>query len=147
MRFRFTAACLAASLVVGLGWQAGAVAHDDHHGHYGPHGPVITTNVFFTSPGQSVQVRCRNFAPDEVITLTLHSPGVTLGTTTSNDDGTCSTHITIPRNTTPGEHTIVGTGAHGDSSSTEITVVIKHHHGNGNGGDQSASPSFVAFLR
>ncbi len=135
MKRKFFVICVIASLMVGLGWQARAVANGDHDGRYGPHGPVVTTNSSTTDPGDSLEVNCKNFAPNEKITFTLHSGGVFLGKTSSNRNGSCSIHVTIPSDTTAGIHTIVATGATGDSASTEITVVIehhKHHHDSGN---------------
>jgi len=92
---------------------------------------VITTSSSITDPGDSLTVNCENFAPHEKIIVTLDSHPVFLGKTTSNGNGSCSIRVTIPSNTKPGEHTIVATGATGDSASTQITVVIPHrryHH-------------------
>lgn len=125
MKRRFMVMCVIASLAVGLGWQATASAHEKH---YGPNGAVITTSSSTVDPGHSVTVNCRNFAPNESITLTLN--GVFLGKTHSDNHGSCSIRVTIPSNTTGGVHTILATGATGDSASTQITVVIPHpkHH-------------------
>jgi len=134
MRRRIMVICIIACLAVGVGWQATASAGGDHPGRYGPHGQVITTSSSTTDPGDSLTVNCKNFAPNEKITFTLHSGGAFLGKTYSNRNGSCSIEVTIPSDTTAGVHTIVATGATGDSASTEITVVIKHHkhHDSGN---------------
>ena len=113
----------------------GANAGGHGQGSYGSYGyghrhpPVITTSSSVTSPGGSLAVYCKNFAPREKIALTLYSDVVDLGRTTSNNDGSCFTYVTIPSNTRAGEHTIVANGATGDSASTQITVVIPHHRG------------------
>jgi hypothetical protein len=101
---------------------------DGNFGYGHRHHPMITTSSSTTDPGGSLSVNCQNFAPNEKITLTLHSGGVFLGKTHSNKNGSCSIEVIIPSDTTAGVHTIVATGATGDSASTEITVVIKHHH-------------------
>ena len=67
--------CVIACLAVGVGWQATASAGGDHPGRYGPHGPVITTSSSTADPGDSLTVNCKNFAPNEKITFTLHSGG------------------------------------------------------------------------
>ena len=121
MRRRFIVACATAGLVVGLGWQVSAFARPLE----GPLGAVIATSSSISSPGGSLTVTGQNFVPDESITLTLFSNGVALGSTASNGSGSFSTDVTIPTDTTPGGHTIVATGATGDSASTGITVVIK----------------------
>ena len=100
------------------------------YGSYGyghRHPPVITTSSI-TDPGDSLTVNCENFASNEKIIFTLDSHPVFLGKTTSNRNGSCSIRVTIPSNTKPGEHTIVATGATGDSASTEINVVIPYRH-------------------
>jgi hypothetical protein len=120
MRRRLILACATAGLVVGLGWQVTAFAAPLE----GPHGAVIATSSSLTPPGGSLTVTGQHFASDELITLTLFSRGVTLGSTTTNGSGSFSTDISVPSDTAPGGHTIVANGATGDSASTGITVVI-----------------------
>jgi len=128
MQRKFLLVCVTATLAIGLGWQASAFAGgNDHHHGYGPHGPMITASSSVTDPGDSLTVNCKNFAPNEKITFTLDSHPVFLGQTTSNGNGSCFITVTIPSNTKAGEHTIVATGATGDSASTEIIVVIPRH--------------------
>ena len=132
MRRKFILVCVTASLAIGLGWQATALAggndnYGNHYGRYGPHAPVITTSSSITDPGDSLTVNCKNFAPNEKITFTLDSHPVFLGQTTSNGKGSCSIEVTIPYNTKAGEHTIIATGKTGDSASTEILVVVPRH--------------------
>ncbi len=126
-------------LIVGLGWQSTAAAGSGsgsgyggsgsgyggsggNHGRYGPHAPMITTSSSVTFPGGSLSVSGVNFKPGESITLTLLGPPVVLATTSSNATGSFSVGVTIPTGTQPGVHTIVATGASGDSASTAIVV-------------------------
>jgi len=68
-------------------------------------------------------VTCTGFLPGETVTLVLYSTPVTLGTTTADPQGSFSTTVTIPANTTPGNHTIVATGnTSGRTASTSIVV-------------------------
>ena len=128
MRRSFWVASAIMGLVIGLGWQASAFAGgNDHHHGYGPHGPAISASSSVVDPGDSLTVSCKNFASNEKITFTLDSHPVFLGKTTSNGNGSCFISVTIPSNTKAGEHTIVATGATGDSASTEITVVVPRH--------------------
>lgn len=85
-------------------------------------GPTLSTNTSTVGPGGSLLVTGSNFVPYEGITLTLHSTPVTLATTTANGSGSFSVTVTIPSDTAPGTHTILATGATGDSASTIIVV-------------------------
>jgi len=120
MRRSLIAACAAASLVIGLGWQVSAYARPLE----GPHAAFITTSSGISAPGGSLIVNGQNFAPGESILLTLFSLGVPIGSTSTNGTGSFSTPVTIPPGTTPGDHTIVATGGTGDSAVTGIDVVI-----------------------
>lgn len=120
MRRRVLVACATASLVVGLGWQVSAFARPLE----GPRAAFITTSSGISAPGGTLMVDGQNFAPGESILLTLFSDAVPLGGTSSNGTGSFSTSVTIPPGTTPGEHTIVATGATGDSATTGINVLI-----------------------
>ena len=119
MRRRLIVACAAASLAIGLGWQVSAFA-------YPPVAAVIATSSAVSSPGGSLTVNGQNFAPNESILLTLFSHGMPLGATASNVGGSFSTRVTLPSSTTPGQHTIVATGATGDSAATAINVAIPY---------------------
>jgi hypothetical protein len=118
MKRKFILVWAIVSLVVGVGWQATASAAPP----YGPNGAQIATSSSAVFPGGSVRVSGVNFKPRESVTLTLHSPPVVLGTTSTGRFGSFSTQVTIPAGTQPGAHTIVATGAQGDSASTGIVV-------------------------
>jgi len=90
---------------------------------YGPNAPSVTTNTSSVGSGGSLTVTGSSFVPGETITLDLHSTPVTLGTTAADGTGAFSATVTIPSGTAPGGHTIVVTGASGDSASTAITLV------------------------
>ena len=119
MKRKLTVACAAASLVVGLGWQVSAFA-------YPALAAAIATNSAFSAPGGSLTVNGQNFAGNEKILLTLFSHGVPLVVTASNAGGSFSAPVTLPSNTTPGQHTIEATGASGDSAGTVINVVVPY---------------------
>jgi hypothetical protein len=104
-----------AGLALGLGPAAPAFA-------YGPNAPAIQANTSSTTPGGSVDVTGSGFCLNCTITLTLHSNPVTLGTTTSDGNGSFSTSVSIPSGTEPGSHAIVATDPDGDSASTAILV-------------------------
>lgn len=106
----------AAGLGLAIGWATPAFA-------YGPGGaPALTSNSSSTTPGGSLLVTGSNFVPNEGITLTLHSAPVTLATTTASTSGSFSVTVTIPAGTDPGAHTILASGATGDSATTNIVV-------------------------
>ena len=120
MRRSFIVACVSASMLVGLGWEVAAVARPLE----GPHAAAISTSASFSSPGGSLVVFGQNFVPDESILLTLFSHAVPLESTNSNGSGSFSTQITIPPDAALGEHSIVATGAAGDSAATGINLVV-----------------------
>ncbi len=108
-------ACASASLLIVLGWQAASFG-------YGPHAAAIAASAAISADGGSLTISGQNFLPDEAITLTLD--GVIVGSARANGSGSFSTSITIPSDTSPGKHSIIATGASGDSASTAITVEI-----------------------
>lgn len=116
MRRKRGLSAAAVFLGVSLGWAAPAFAYPAGSG------PAVATNTSSTTPGGSMTVTGSNFVPNETITLTLHSTPVTLGTTSASASGTFSVTVTIPSDTTPGTHTILASGATGDSASTTIVV-------------------------
>jgi hypothetical protein len=91
---------------------------------YGPGATTISTNISTVGAGGSLIVTGSGFQPGETITLVLHSTPVTLGTTPADSQGSFSTTVTIPADTTPGNHTIIATGnTSGSTASTSIVVV------------------------
>jgi len=121
MRRRLAVVTVALGFAIGLGWSGVASAATTG---YPPVGPAIATNTAVTGPGGLLTVFGTDYVPFESVTLVLHSSTpVTLGTTTADSTGSFSDPVTIPAGTALGAHTIVGTGATGDSASTAITVV------------------------
>lgn len=115
MRRRLALVGSALGLALSIGFASPAAA-------YGPSGTTLATNTSSIGPGGSLIVHGSGFVPNEEITLTLQSAPVILATTTADATGSFSTTVTIPSTTDPGAHTIVATGATGDSATTSITV-------------------------
>ena len=90
---------------------------------YGPGATTISTNISTVGAGGSLIVTGSGFQPGETVTLVLHSTPVTLGTTPADSQGAFSTSVIIPADTTPGNHTIVGTGNTSGSTATTSIVV------------------------
>lgn len=74
------------------------------------------------TPGGTLTVTGRGYAPGEAIELWLHSTPVKLSSGTANADGTFSRTVTIPDTTTPGTHRIEVRAA-GGSTSLPLSVV------------------------
>lgn len=76
-----------------------------------PPPPVgLQLSTALTSPGSTIQVTGEGCAAGSTVTVTLrNSESVELGTTTANGQGSFSISVTIPLNTTPGEHEVVAT--------------------------------------
>lgn len=91
---------------------------------YGPTtGPSITVSPTVVAPGGTVTITCTGFDPGETVIIVLHTDPVTLGTATADPSGDVHTTVTIPTNTTPGQHTITVTGeTSGLTLSATITV-------------------------
>jgi hypothetical protein len=113
------------SLGLSLGWSTAASAA------YDPNAIGISTNSSATCDNGSLTVTGVNFEPNESVTLSLPGP-VTLATAAATPDGSWSTAVTIPPNTTPGQsYSIVATGSSGDSASTSVSVTATCTAGSG----------------
>lgn len=75
--------------------------------------PITSTT---RSPGQTLEVSGKNFLPDSQVTISLHSNPVVLKTLTTNSQGGFSTTVTVPADTTLGNHQIVVAGLDGDGN-------------------------------
>lgn len=84
--------------------------------------PTATVNKTVVTAGSPIVVGAKGFAGNAVITATLNSTPVVLGTMTTDANGAASATLTIPANTVPGTHTIVLSSADGTTASVTITV-------------------------
>jgi hypothetical protein len=85
--------------------------------------------------GTAVTVDGSGFSEGDVVTLTLHSDPVDVGTATASADGTFRTTITIPSDTSIGEHTVVATASpSGRSAESALTVIAAEGNGGTGGG-------------
>ncbi|MBB5633211.1 carbon monoxide dehydrogenase subunit G [Cryobacterium mesophilum] len=69
--------------------------------------PIITLSSSSVNAGDDIVVGGTGFAPNEGITIVLHSSPVTLGTFHANIAGELSATITIPKAAAGGNHTLV----------------------------------------
>jgi len=93
---------------------------------YPPADNGISVSDTTPTPGQTVTVTARTFSPGADVTLTLGTDPVTLGNGPAGADGVLQTDVTIPQDTTLGEHTITASGQAPDGTLTltaRITVV------------------------
>ncbi|MCU4187264.1 hypothetical protein K6U06_23075 [Acidiferrimicrobium sp. IK] len=92
---------------------------------YGPTGgATVTASTTTAAPGQPIALAGSGFAPSESISIVLHSTPVQLATVQATPAGTFSTTVTIPTNTTPGQHEIIATGlTSGVTATFPITIV------------------------
>ncbi|MBS1674619.1 MAG: hypothetical protein JSS74_11725, partial [Actinobacteria bacterium] len=75
------------------------------------------------SAGGSITIAGSGLEENEKVALELHSTPVSLGSATSDADGAFSATVTIPANTTPGEHHVVAILADGSQITAALTVV------------------------
>ena len=76
------------------------------------------------APGQTITVTGSGYASNASVTITMESQPVTLKTTTANASGQLNTQITIPSNTTPGNHTLRATGRSSDGGTLVLSASI-----------------------
>jgi alpha-L-fucosidase len=76
--------------------------------------------------GDTLGVTGFNWLPDSDVLLQLFSTAVNLGTAHTDGDGAFSTEVTIPANTSVGEHTIRATGQdlNGDPVTVDCGLVV-----------------------
>jgi hypothetical protein len=77
-------------------------------------------------PGQVVTVAGSGWEPGTVVTLTLFSDPVVLGTAEVDADTSFSTEVKIPETVEPGTHTlqVSGTGDDGEPRVVELTLEV-----------------------
>lgn len=74
------------------------------------------------TPGAKITKVIAGFQPHEVVTLTLHSTPVVLGTFTADAAGVVTATFTLPAGTAAGEHHLVFEGDEGTHFVTALTV-------------------------
>ena len=84
-------------------------------------GPTITTNVQSVQAGGTVQVTGARWPANTDVSLVLTSDPVNLGTVRSDANGAFSVVVTIPSNTTAGNHTLTASGG---GQSVSMTLVV-----------------------
>jgi hypothetical protein len=90
---------------------------------YGPNAPTVTSSTTTVCAGCPITLSGNGFQPGETITIQLFSTPVTIGSTTADPSGAFTTTVTIPANTTPGNHTIVATGLTSGTTASFAIVV------------------------
>lgn len=90
-------------------------------------------------PGGTVQVSGKGFAAAGVVTITLHSTPVVLGTVQPDRSGAFTTTVTIPADTTPGDHVLVATAAFGLEAGGPLTVLSPVAPGGSGGAPSTGS--------
>jgi 5'-nucleotidase len=80
-------------------------------------------SISFSASGTCghLTVNGEGFAPNEQVTLTLHTKTFTLTTVTTDADGNFSAAVTLPAGV-DGKHTIDATGSTNDKASGKITL-------------------------
>jgi hypothetical protein len=86
--------------------------------------PGVTSKVDDTTPaaGQKIVRTLTGFKPFEVVTLTMHSTPVVLGTFTADAHGVVTAQYTVPAGTPAGAHTFVFEGNMGTYFEETVTV-------------------------
>jgi hypothetical protein len=90
-----------------------------------PRTAKLTISEASVPAGGSLVISGSGFEPDAVVTLTLHSTPVDLGTATANGDGSFVATVTIPSSTARGAHTVEASTKDGTTVSVALTVTAK----------------------
>jgi hypothetical protein len=86
-------------------------------------GPTVSLGDRTVAPGDSLTLTAAGFLGGERVSIELHSDPVTLALSSANGTGDLLATVTIPLDTTPGEHAIVLRGLEsGRTVSADITV-------------------------
>ncbi len=84
--------------------------------------PVLSLSAAEVRAGESVTVNGSGFAAGEVVALELHSEPVALGEATADAAGAFSVDVTIPAETSAGDHSIVALRA--DDTTVSVPLVV-----------------------
>jgi hypothetical protein len=102
------------------------------------------------APGQSITVVFNGFKPGTEVTITLFSEPVVLGTFVSEPgafgQGVVEATVTIPANTSPGEHRLVASGVGLDGQPRTVTIFITVSGSGGGLPVTGGSPLFVLAM-
>ena len=88
----------------------------------GPVASSAATTDTTPAPGQKVVKVFKGFQPFEVVTLTMHSTPVALGTFEADANGVVTVEFTVPAGAAAGTHTLVLSGDAGTYFQEAITV-------------------------
>jgi hypothetical protein len=75
------------------------------------------------APGATFNITIEGFSGNENFSLTLFSTPQSLGTYTTDANGSATVSVTLPTDLDPGNHSIVANGANGETASFAFTVV------------------------
>ncbi len=85
------------------------------------HNPTLSLSATAVSGCSTVTVTGTNFAPNELVDITMHTKTYALTTVQADGAGSFSTTITVPAGAN-GHHTIIATGRTHDSANAKLTV-------------------------
>jgi hypothetical protein len=104
-------------------------------------GPTVQANPSTLAAGQSTVVSGKGFPGGSVLSLTMFSNPVTLGTTTADSTGSFQVTVTVPATTAPGTHTlVVATADAARQAQTSLTVT-----GTTSGTTVTTAPATLSF--
>lgn len=94
---------------------------------YPPDAAACAVSVTTPVPGQSISVSCNGWMPNGPVDIDLLSQHVHLDTVQADGNGEIGTAVTIPSDTSPGDHTLrlSGTNAQGEDQVVEIAFNVQ----------------------
>lgn len=113
----------------------------------GPSHCAVSSLATQISPGSSITLVGSGYPADTTVSFTLHSEAVSLGSTTTDADGSFTATVDIPLNVGAGNHDIVASA--GNESCTLAllgTDATRIHRDNNNGGGLASTGVQIAAL-
>ncbi|MHB8449153.1 MAG: hypothetical protein ACYDAQ_01585 [Mycobacteriales bacterium] len=85
--------------------------------------PTVFVSSTAVTPGETITISGCGYTPGQTVTITLHSAPIILASVVVGTNGRFSTQVTIPLNTSYGNHYLEASGTTGQTAS--IAVVVK----------------------
>lgn len=107
--------------------------------------PIVMLSDATLSAGDSISITVSGFDAGVDVALELHSTPVSLGSITTDADGSGTVDVTIPADSAPGEHEIVAAG--GDlTASAALSIIAANTSAPGGSGSEGSDASSEGAL-
>jgi hypothetical protein len=113
----------------------------------GPSHCAVSSLATQISPGSSITLVGSGYPANTAVTFTLHSNTTSLGSTTTDGDGSFTATVNIPLNVGAGNHDIVASAGNESCTLSLLgTASERAHRSSGDGGDLASTGVQIAAL-